>query len=42
MSEYKDRREAEERSADNTENQDEKLKRIISGNPMIYMHLNGF
>lgn len=42
MSEIKDRREEEKRSADKIEDQDDKLKRIIAGNPMIYMHLNGF
>ncbi len=24
------------------DDQEEKIKRIISGNPMIYLHLNGF
>lgn len=27
---------------DESMEQDEKLKRIVAGNPMIYMHLNGF
>ncbi len=27
---------------DDQDDQEEKLKRIISGNPMIYLHLNGF